>query len=185
MERIKVAENWFLDEFVDPMTYFKEADNGLSKVNPKSFAIAQLFRDLAGKPCWINNWWSYYEKYKNERTIDQLIADITKEPTLKDWSGLRTDRCKEGAPKSAHRILKGKTSNDGAEDMKCVGMNGQKMYDLIRKNIKAFYKLGLRRLEHPKDTPSWLHMDCREHERSSDAVKVVTPKEVFGYIAIK
>lgn len=184
MERIPVSKNFYLDEFVDPMTYFKDADHGLSKVNPKAFAISQLVRDLAGKSCSINNWWPYYEANKDKLTIDQIIDNITK-GNYSDWCGLRTERCTQGAPASAHRILKGKKSNDGGTDLHCSGMNGQKLYDLVRENALKFYNLGLRRLEHPNDTPGWLHIDCREHERSADAIKVVTPKTVYGYIKVK
>ena len=183
MERIKVTENWFLDEFVDPMTFFKEKDNGLSKVNKKAFSLAQKFRELKGSACFINNWWSYYITHKDTLDIDTIIKNITT-GSYSDWCGLRTDRCTQGAPASAHRVLKGKVSNDGGIDLHS-NMNGKEMYELVKLHAKELHALGLRRLEHPNDTPGWLHMDCREHERSADAIKVVTPKTVYGYIAIK
>lgn len=179
-ERIAVSKNFFLDEFVDPMTYFKTPDHGLSKVNPKAFAIAQLFRELVGKSCFINNWWPYYEEHKNTLSIDKIIEDITK-GAFSDWCGLRTDRCTQGAPASAHRILKGKTHNDGGTDLHVSGMSGAQMYAIVKANAKKFHELGLRRMEHPNDTPGWLHFDCREHEKSADSIKIVTPKAVAGY----
>jgi hypothetical protein len=58
------------------------------------------------------------------------------------------------------------------------------MYAIVTANAKAFHGLGLRRLEHPKDTPGWLHFDVREHEKSADSIKVITPKTVFGFIKV-
>src|SRR5690606_25577634 len=92
-ERIRVSENFYLDEFIDPYTYFTEIDNGLSKIDKRLFTIAQLLRDLDGKPKTINNWWSYYKGKMNTTEIRQIIFNIEHSQAHRKWSGLRTVRC--------------------------------------------------------------------------------------------
>jgi hypothetical protein len=175
-QRIKLSNNFFLDEFVDPFTYFKTPDNGRSLVNKMMINAAQLFRDIVGVSCSINNWWSYYVENRNKKTIDQIIKDIESSNTISKWSGIRTDRCTIGGTLSAHRNFK-----EGAIDIRATGMNGKSMFEVVEKNAKKFYEVGVRRLEDFKDTPTWLHMDGREHS-TKNAIRVVDPKKFIKNI---
>ena len=47
-KRKKVSKNFYLDEFVDPHTYFTKVDNGLSEVDHRLFKLAQELRDDYG-----------------------------------------------------------------------------------------------------------------------------------------
>lgn len=170
--RKKVSKHFFLDEFVDPHTYFNEDDNGLSKIDAKLFAIADLLREKLGKPLRINNWWSFYEKNvgKGEAWIIKQIeiSDLSK------WSGYRSSRCKIGAKFSAHRQGKG-IDPKGDEDI---------MFAIVKANAKEFYDLGLRRLEDPSITKGWLHCDTLELNTVKNTIRVVDLKKVTQIIKL-
>ncbi len=181
MERIKVSENFYLDEFVDPDTYFNSADNGRSKVRQGMIDIAQFFRDTTGRAVMINNWWSYYKKNKDKKDLQDIIDDILKSKTRRKWSGYRSPKCTIGSTRSAHK-------KEGAIDMKMKGkdgkwMSGKKMFALAKKHIDELYDLGLRRLEDPKITKTWLHCDLRN--RKQGAVAVVDLRKVTEFIYVK
>lgn len=163
MERIQVAPNFYLDEFVDPYTYFNCDDHGLSKLDKCLFDLAQLLRYLHGKPITINNWWSFYIEKKDKWPLDHIINRIEQSKTLYKWSGLRTDRSPYGGPLSAHRVGK-------AIDPKG---NEVELYNIVKKNAEAFYKLGLRRLEDFTITPGWLHKDTLERNTRPNSIRVV------------
>lgn len=176
--RIKVSANFHLDEFIDPHTYFNTDDHGMSSVDCRLFKMAQLLRDLYGKSIYINNWWKYYEFYKDECSIEQMIKDIESDPNLSKWSGIRTDRCNEGASASAHRTgTKGLNKQPYGQAID-VKNNTKAFYKLVIDNIKSFYALGLRRLEDPNITPNWLHMDTLERYTVPNSIRVVGLSEV-------
>lgn len=174
LERIKVSDNFYLDEFVDPETYFKQADNGLSKIDNRLFKIAQLLREKYGKSININNWWAYYVSNIDKKSIDEIISDILKSRTLSKWSGLRTDSCTIGAKLSAHKLGKGIDPKG----------NQVALMQVVRDNAKAFYDLGLRRLEDIKITKGWLHMDTNERNTIAGHINVVDLKSVVERIKI-
>ena len=148
MERIKVSKFFYLDEFVDVYTYFNESDHGLSKIDKKLFDIADFFREKYG-PLVINNWWFVYLARKaHGENLNDIITYIEKEPTIRKWSGLRTDRCKIGSPTSAHRL-------GLAIDFKS---DPKKMDKILKSNIKELHGLGLRRVEDISITPNCLYI---------------------------
>jgi hypothetical protein len=172
MERISVSNNFFLDEFVDPYTFFNEVDNGLSLIDKKLIDCVQLLREKHGKPIRINNWWAYYIANKDKKTIDEIISDIEKSKTISKWSGLRTERSKIGAPASAHRLGKGADPKG----------NSTELLKVVEDNAKEFYNKGLRRLEDIKLTPTWLHMDTMERNVLPNHINVVDLKSVVRRI---
>ena len=171
--RIPVSKNFFLDEFIDPFTYFNTPDNGLSKIDNRLFAIAQKLRELVGKSMSINNWWSYYEANKKSMSIEKIIMNIEKS-SLSKWSGLRTERCSIGAAKSAHKL-------GFAIDPKG---SGKELFSIVEKNAKAFHELGVRRLEDTTITPTWLHLDTWERNVAKNTIRVVDLKTVTKTINI-
>ena len=167
-KRIKVSNNFHLDEYVDPYTYFTSPDNGLSLVDDRIIKIDQLLRDLYGRGLRINHWWWYYEKHKLEWSIAKIITGIEKSRSTRKWSGIRTDRCGIGSKTSAHKLIhsgKGMASDT-------VG-KGQDLFDIVKANAKAFYDLGLRRLEDPSITPTWLHKDLLEKNTQPNSIRVI------------
>lgn len=170
--RIKVSKYFFLDEFVDPHTYFSEDDNGLSKIDKKLFAIADLLREKLNAPLRINNWWSFYER--NFSKGESWIIKQIETSDLSKWSGYRSNRCKIGAKFSAHR--RGMAIDPkGDEDV---------MFGIVKDNLKEFHSLGLRRLEDPSITNGWLHLDILELNVQPNTVRVVDLKKVTQTLKI-
>jgi len=164
MDRIPVSKYFFLDEFVDVYTYFNEPDNGLSKIDKKLFAIADFFREKYGALV-INNWWFVYlARTAHGENLKDIITYIEKEPTIRKWSGLRTDRCKIGSPTSAHRLC-------SAIDFKS---DPKKMDKILKSNIKELHGLGLRRVEDISITPNWFHVDTLAKNVGKNEIRIIT-----------
>jgi hypothetical protein len=168
MKRIKVNSNFYLDEFVDPYTYFNEEDHGLSMVDNRLFDIAQLLRYHYNGPISINNWWWFYQLKKEDWTIDAIIKTIEKKTTFNGrkiykWSGIRTHRCSIGSRLSAHK--KGKAIDPKGNEIE--------FFKIVKNNPEPFYNLGLRRLEDIRITPGWLHMDTAERNTKPKSIRVV------------
>ena len=162
MERIRVADNFYLDEFIDPYTYFNEVKNGLEQIDQSLFEIAQKVRDLHGYPIVINNWWEFYRDNLKKLSCNDIV-DRIEAGWGRKWSGYRPEHCPIGAEFSAHKTGQ-------AIDM--VG-NGRHLFTLVKDNAQAFYELGVRRLEDPSITPTWLHIDTKEHNTQPDSIRVV------------
>lgn len=162
MSRIKLNTNLYLDELVDPFTYFTEPDNGLSKLDPSLFDIFQLLRDLNGESININGWWKYLP-------VDLIVFDplaflkLMESKRVPVWSGYRSDKCSIGASKSAHKLGK---AIDPKGDQK-------KFMQLVRDNVPQFYALGLRRLEDISITKGWLHMDTEPRNCKPNSIRVI------------
>ena len=171
--RISVSKNFYLDEFVDPFTYFNEDDNGLSKIDPKVIVLVQLLRDLKGSGLAINNWWGYYIANKEKLPLSDIITNIEKSK-LSKWSGYRSSRCSIGSLASAHKMGKAADPKGNENDL----------IELVLDNAKTFYELGLRRLEDPKITKGWLHIDTNERNCIPNHINVVDLKIVTQRIKI-
>jgi len=143
MDRIKLSENFYLDEFLDP-----DSHEGLEK----GLAIAQFLRETTGLPVTINNW-SSGGQYK--------------------YSGFRPPQCTIGSPTSEHRKL-------NANDYKIGNWTGSQMQDFVRKHATQLFVLGVRRMEHISLTPTWLHLDCKEH--GENCIKIIDLKSVVEKI---
>lgn len=145
MIRIKVADNFFLDELVDPVSY-KGLEIGI--------AVAQYIREETGETVTINNW-ATGGQYQH--------------------SGFRPPGCKVGSPTSEHRNMNG-------WDLKIGNWSGQKMQTWAIQHAKELYALGVRRMEDVDLTPTWLHLDGREHGQK--AIKIIGKTQVVGIIKI-
>lgn len=167
MNRIQVAPNFFLDEFVDPVTYFTTEDHGRSLIDEALFWIAQLVRDEYGKPLTINEWWKHLPEdmsnFDAEKFLNQMI-----ELEVPVWSGLRTILCKIGAPKSAHKL--GKAFD--IRDKKIAGE--EKIFmDIVRRLAAKFYSLGLRRMEDVSITIGWGHFDTNNVNCKPNSIRII------------
>lgn len=171
MERISVSNNFFLDEFVDPFTFFTDADHGLTKLDPKLIECVQLLREKANHSININNWWGYYVSNKGKLSNSQIISNI-ESGNYSKWSGFRSVKCPIGAKASAHKLGKGA---DPKGDQKAL-------FKIVKDNAKEFYDLGLRRLEDPKITKGWLHMDTNDRNCLPGYINVVDLKSVVERI---
>lgn len=171
-QRIKVSKYFFLDEFVDPNTFLTKDDGGLNLVDTRLFKIADLLREKLGKPLRINNWYHYYLQLNAKGWSDDKIIKTILVSDYSKWSGLRTNLCKIGAKLSAHR--KGKAIDPKGDE--------EEMFRIVKDNAKDFYKLGVRRLEDPKITNGWLHIDTLELNVTVNSIRVVDLKKVTQII---
>ena len=136
MERIKVSDNFYLDEFIDPITYDKFGANSQRYIRQEIIRIAQCLRSFTGLSCEINNW---------------ATGGAYKE------SGLRNFETSTGAKYSAHKF-------GGSIDIKIGKLDSYAMAQIIIDNYDDIFKgLGVTRIEDPKYTKgknrSWLHID--------------------------
>ena len=163
-ERIKVTENFYLDELVDPYSYLNDHDNGLSRLDMDAVNCLQLFRDLYGKPLKVNTWWKLFiSLYMEGIETPNIIYKIENSDSVRKFSGFRPKHCPIGAAKSAHKLGK-------AFDIK--GDSG-KYEAIIKENVKAFLAMGLKRIENPKITRGWLHIDTEERNHKKGAIRVI------------
>jgi hypothetical protein len=121
----------------------------------KQIGIAEFIRKSTGQPVTVNNW-ATGGQYQH--------------------SGFRPITCTIGSKTSEHREL-------NAGDYKIGKWTGKQMFDWAVRNADALYALGVRRIEDPSITTTWLHLDCKEH--GERAIKVIDLKKVTQVIYIK
>jgi len=165
IKRIKVTPNFYLDELVDPVTYFSQGDYGLSLLDINAVNCLQLLRDLKGSSITVNNWWFPYLEWAKENP-KKFVSDFAKIYVKRgnfQWSGYRSALCKIGAPKSAHKL--GKAFDPKGDE--------QELFKLVKDNAKVFYDKGLRRLEDISITNGWLHIDTESRNCKPNSIKVI------------
>lgn len=121
----------------------------------RGIAIAQYIRETTGQPVTINNW-ANGGQYKE--------------------SGYRRPDSKTGSPTSEHRLMNG-------WDFKIGTWSGQQMFTWAVHHAQPLYNLGARRFEDVSLTPTWLHIDGREHGQK--AIRVIDLKHVVQTIFVK
>jgi len=168
MERIKLSHNFYLDEVIDPVTYFTEFDNGQSKIDLSLITIVQVLRAKYGKPLPINNWWKYAvdNNINHNSSNAELIAFsdwIDDNRYIHQWSGYRSERCQIGASKSTHKL---------GQSLDPKG-NQKELFNIIRKDPKLFYDLGLRQIEDIKITKGWLHISTSLRNFNEGRIRVI------------
>lgn len=176
MDRIQLTTNVYLDELIDPRTYFFMPDNGRSLIKMKVVKCIQLFRNKVGKPVRLNTWWKYYIDNRATKSLEEIIQHLENpENKFRIWCGYRSPACKIGAKASKHRFGE-------AGDLHVDGMTGAQMFKLVEDNAAEFYAMGVRRLEDPKYTKTWLHMDISESNHTTGFIRVVDPKKFIRNI---
>ena len=149
MKRIKVSDNFCLDEFINPTTYNKFGAKSQRYIRPELIRIAQTLREFTGLPITINNW---------------ATGGAYKE------SGLRDFNTSTGAGYSAHKFGAGM-------DLKIGKLTSHEMAQIIIDNWDIFKELGLTRIENPDFTKGknrdWLHIDVLW--TGSDELQIVNP----------
>ena len=135
MERFKVSDNFYLDEFINPTTYKRFGAKSQRYIRPELIKIAQTLREFTDLPITINNWAS---------------GGAYKESCLRDFN------TSTGASYSAHKFGAGM-------DLKIGSLSSHEMAQIIIDNFEMFKELGLTRIEDPNFTKGrnrdWLHID--------------------------
>lgn len=117
--------------------------------------IVQFIRTSTGQSVTINNWWS-------GGTLNNR--------------GHRMPNTTVGSPTSEHRVM-------NAVDVNIGKWSGAQMVDWAERNATALYRLGVRRIEDPKLTPTWLHLDCRQHAERE--IRIIDLKAVTKRIPVQ
>lgn len=164
IQRIQVSNNFYLDEFIDPVTYFTDADHGLSKIDPSLIDLVQLLRDLYGSSININGWWKHLPQVNDMfDAFEFLNFCIAKKIPV--WSGFRSDKCTIGAKGSAHRL--GQAQDPKGDE--------KEFFKIICENAQEFYDAGLRRVENVEFTNGWCHMDTSPKNHHPGKIRIINP----------
>lgn len=131
---MKVSTDFFLEEFVDPVTFAAFGESSIWFIDPVIIRVVQFIRGRHKQPVTVNNWHIPGGKYKE--------------------SGYRRPDSATGGNLSQHKFGR-------AADVKIVGTTRQELYKDIIDNQSLYIKVGLTAVEHIDSTPSWLHVDCR------------------------
>lgn len=136
MKRIKVSPNFYLDEFIDPVTYDRFGAKSQRYIEPNIIKAAQYLRGITGLSITINNW-----------ATDGAYKE----------SGLRNFETSTGAKYSAHKFGR-------AADLKIGDLSSFEMWELIKANTDVLMNdCGILRVEAPEFTMgkhrSWIHVD--------------------------
>ena len=143
--RIKVSNNFYLDEFVDPITYKKFNGQSIWFLDNRLIKIAQFLRELTDRPITINNW-------INNGTFKA--------------SGFRRPSTRVGGYLSQHKFGK-------AIDVKVSGIPSADVLNIIMTNWPKFKELGLTTVEDIAFTTSWNHLDIRHTDKED--ILIVKP----------
>lgn len=155
MNRIKVSDNFYLDEFICVEVYHSDRENSIRHIDNRLIDIAQWFRSKTGSSVTINNYWSYYLENINRENVVELVYS---NKSIYKERGLRSIKSTTGAKLSAHKTGQ-------AIDIDIKGMTAYSMYMLAKENARKLYELGVRRIEHFSLTggnaSGWLHLDTK------------------------
>lgn len=91
------------------------------------------------------------------------------------FRGFRPIDCNIGASMSQHKYM-------NAIDINIGKMSPVEMFEYVKSNARDLYNLGLRRVEDISITPTWLHLDCKEH--NENAILVIDRTSVKSRINI-
>lgn len=147
MKRIKVSDNFFLDEFVPKSAITQLGDRARFLVCPEIFEAAQFIRDHINRPMVINDW-ATGGPYQN-----------------RGWRSLYS---RVGSKASWHKLGR-------AFDFDIPGMSIDQTFNEVIHISEELYNIGLRRIESKAFTPSWIHLDMAGNERQGKRLRVFQP----------
>jgi hypothetical protein len=134
MKRVQISDNFYLDEFIDPIIYGKLGQRSLGFIDKRMIEAAEYIRNGMGSPLVINNW-ATGGQYRE--------------------SGLRRYETRTGASMSQHKFGR-------AIDIKVKGYTPKQVHDFILKNERYLIQSQIiTTLENHAFTPTWTHLDCR------------------------
>ncbi len=131
-DRIKISENFYLDEFIYPDLYKSKGRKSRWYIDQRVIDIVQYIRTKTGKPVTVNTWWNSSGGFK--------------------LRGLRPFNTGTGASLSQHKFGK-------AADFDVKGYTAEQVRDKIKNEWKDdLMKMGLSAIE---DGVNWVHIDVR------------------------
>lgn len=145
MNRIKLTENFYLDEFIHPEIYKTFGSNSKLYLSPVLVDLVQAIRNKYGKPININTWFN---------------------GGIRRNSGLRDYKNPLGGKLNRSRHYYGL-----CVDMSCD--NIKELQNHINDNLDYYHELGLRVVENFSHTPTWCHISVEWTGKES--VKFINP----------
>ena len=136
---MKVSEHFYIQEFVPEEIYSKYGDKSIWFVSNQTIDLVEFIRNWFELPIFINTWHMKKPLLQNDGSPFQ-------------YSGFRPPDCKVGSKLSQHRFGR-------AADIKMLDVDYEQIRNEIRASYAHFQEWGLTTIE--KDTPTWLHIDCR------------------------
>jgi hypothetical protein len=134
MKRIPVTDNFYLDEFIDPVTYSARGERAIQLMDYRIICAIDYLRRTINRPIIINNW-SSGGQFR--------------------LRGFRPEGTRTGAKYSQHKFGR-------ALDFHVPGMTVADVHKVIQAHSHFFIESGwLTTIEDPRDSPTWTHIDCR------------------------
>lgn len=134
MNREKLTEHFYLDEFIPPEIYSARGKKSIELLDMRIIAGVQFLREKSGVPFIINNW---------------------SKGGIYDERGLRLANTRTGAKWSQHKYGR-------AVDIDPVGITVAELYQVCKQNEKYLIDAGfITTIENIAFTKTWLHVDCR------------------------
>lgn len=129
MERIKLTDNFYIDEFIHPKIYARFKADSLLYVNQVLIDLVQSIREDYDEPIFINTWGNGGSRINSGlRDYYNPLGRLNKS---RHYYGLCVDLT--------------------TEDIK-------KLQKFVNERKEKYYDLGLRVIENFKFTKSWLHI---------------------------
>jgi len=147
MERIRLTNDFFLDELVPPELYLQFGANARWFIRKEVIYLLQRLRSRHGAI--IVNDWSYY----GERSAEEFLNLPKKEQDVCfTESGLRLFNSETGAHFSMHKF-------GAAADAKFLHARVEDVRHEIKLHYPDYRKIGMTAIE--DNTRTWLHFDIR------------------------
>jgi len=146
MRRLKISDDFYLDEVIPPEIYSVRGEKSLALMDDRILKGLQLLRTYARVPFVINNWQGGGKFHE---------------------SGLRLPNTRTGAKWSQHKFGR-------ALDIKPKGMTIRQLFAILKAHEDEFVSQGLiTTVENIDFTLTWLHIDCRN--TGIDKLLIVNP----------
>lgn len=179
-DRLKISDNYYLDEFIDHRTYLLSSDVNYvrSLIDSKIVDICQYIRRRVGVPVYVNTWFNVYRNEIVRASGEELVrlcSIIDRDNSVRKFSGFRPKWCEVGSPRSAHKL-------GLAADIVSNHISARDLFSFVLNNISELYKLGLRRIEDINVTGTWVHLDTHALNVKDGFVNVVDLKTIVRRI---
>jgi hypothetical protein len=146
MTRVKLTDNFYLDEFIAPEIYSVRGARSVELLDMRIVLACQFIREGIGKSIIVNNW---------------IRGGQYRE------SGLRSATTRTGAKWSQHKYGR-------AADIKVAGMSPDEVYLWLKGHEQTMVeRQWITTIEDTNHTPTWLHIDCRY--TGADKFRIVKP----------
>ena len=145
MTRVKISDNFYLDEFIHPEIYHRFGANSKLYLSSDLVDLVQAIRSKYGKPININTW---------------ATGGARKNSGLRDYKN-----------PLGGRLNRSRHYYGLCVDMVCSDIKG--LQNHIDENKEYYHKLGLRVIENFNHTPTWCHVSVEW--TGLDVVKFINP----------